>query len=50
MLGEIIDVHRVHSNAVIIVRIAQGELGAEDDALLYHERSYMRPTTLELES
>lgn len=48
MLGTIIDVHPVHNNAVIVAQIETGELGDEDDALLYHERSYMRPGALEL--
>ncbi|MGV8885081.1 MAG: flavin reductase family protein [Microbacteriaceae bacterium] len=47
MLGEIIEVHPVHDNAVIVVRIETGELGAEDDALLYHERAYHRPSALD---
>ena len=46
MLGRILEVHPVHGNAVVIVQIEGGELGAEDEALLYHERSYMRPTSL----
>ena len=47
MLGRIIAVHPAHDNAVVIVEIEQGELGEEDDALLYHERTYMRPGSLE---
>ena len=43
MLGTIIEVHPVHDNAVVVVRIEDGGLGDEDDALLYHERSYLRP-------
>ncbi len=43
MLGPIEAVHPVHANAVVAVRIEQGELGSEDEALLYHERTYMRP-------
>ena len=46
MLGSIIEVHPVHENAIIVVRIEDGALGAEDDALLYHERTYMRPAPL----
>ena len=46
MLGTIVDVHPVHNNAVIVVQIEQGELGEEDEALLYHERTYMRPGAL----
>jgi len=43
MLGRILEVHPVHNNAVIIVRIEDGALGEIDDALLYHERTYMMP-------
>lgn len=46
MLGTIIDVHPVHDNAVIVAQIETGQLGDEDEALLYHERSYMRPRAL----
>lgn len=47
MLGSIIEVHPVHNNAVVVVQIEDGELGDEDDALLYHERTYMRPNALD---
>lgn len=47
MLGEIIEVHPVHNNAVIVVQIRNGALGEEDEALVYHERAYMKPTVLE---
>lgn len=46
MLGRIIDVHPVHGSAVIVFQIEGGELGAEDEALLYHERTYMKPAEL----
>ena len=46
MVGRIIEVHPVHNNAVVIVQIEEGELGVEDDALLYHERTYMKPSEL----
>lgn len=46
MLGRIVDVHEVHDNAVVIAEIVDGELGPEDEALLYHERTYMRPADL----
>lgn len=46
MLGRIIEVHPVHGNAVVVVQIEGGELGAEDAALLYHEREYQRPSAL----
>lgn len=48
MLGSIVEVLPVHNNAVIVVQIEEGELGDEDEALLYHERTYFRPGTLEL--
>lgn len=46
MLGRIVSVHEVHHNAVVVVEIVGGELGDEDEALLYHERTYMRPADL----
>jgi flavin reductase (DIM6/NTAB) family NADH-FMN oxidoreductase RutF len=46
MVGRIIEVHPVHNNAVVVVQIEDGQLGDEDDALLYHERTYMRPSGL----
>ncbi|MBH0128895.1 flavin reductase family protein [Salinibacterium sp. NK8237] len=45
-IGHIVDVHPVHNNAVVVVQIDHGMLGAEDEALLYHERTYMRPVEL----
>lgn len=49
MLARIIEVHPVHNNAVIVSQIEQGELGAEDEALVYHERRYMTPADLSAE-
>ena len=46
MLGRIIEVVPVHNNAVVIVEIEDGGLGDEDEALLYHERTYLRPGEL----
>lgn len=46
MLASIIEVHPVHDNAIIVARIEDGALGEPDDALLYHERTYMRPLAL----
>jgi flavin reductase (DIM6/NTAB) family NADH-FMN oxidoreductase RutF len=46
MVGRIIEVHPVHNNAVVIVQIEEGALGDEDEALLYHERTYMKPSGL----
>jgi flavin reductase (DIM6/NTAB) family NADH-FMN oxidoreductase RutF len=43
MLGTIIEVHPVRDNAVVVVQVEDGGLGDEDDALLYHERSYLKP-------
>lgn len=45
MIGRIIEVHPVHQNAVIVVEIEDGALGDPDEALLYHERQYLRPGT-----
>ena len=46
MLGRILEVHPVHGNAVVIVQIEDGALGEPDDALLYHERAYMKPGSI----
>ena len=46
MLGSIVEVHPVANNAVVVVQIEVGELGDEDDALVYHEREYHRPQKL----
>lgn len=46
MLGRIAQVHPVESNAVVVVQIEGGELGVEDEALLYHERQYQKPSAL----
>jgi flavin reductase (DIM6/NTAB) family NADH-FMN oxidoreductase RutF len=42
-----VEVHPVHDSAVIVVEIEQGLLGDEDEALLYHERQYFKPGTLD---
>jgi flavin reductase (DIM6/NTAB) family NADH-FMN oxidoreductase RutF len=47
MVGRILEVHPVHNNAVVIVQVEDGALGEPDDALLYHERRYMRPGPLD---
>ena len=43
MLGRILEVVPVHPHAVIVVENEDGGLGSEDHALLYHERTYLRP-------
>ncbi|PJJ55081.1 flavin reductase family protein [Compostimonas suwonensis] len=43
MVGRIVERLQVHNNAVVVVQIEQGALGDEDEALLYHERSYRTP-------
>lgn len=43
MLGRIVERVRVADNAVVVVQIEDGGLGAEDEALLYHERTYLTP-------
>lgn len=47
VIGRIVDIHPVHNNAVVVVEIDHGILGDEDEALLYHERTYMRPHALD---
>lgn len=46
MVGRIIEVVPIRTNAVVIVEIESGELGATDAALLYHERRYHQPGEL----
>lgn len=41
MLGRIEQRVPAHDNAVVIVRIEDGALGADDEPLLYHERRYL---------
>lgn len=43
MLGRIVERVPVADNAVVVVQIEDGGLGLDDDALLYHERTYMVP-------
>lgn len=43
LLGRIVEVHPVHNNAIVVVEIEDGRLGDQDDALLYHERRYLKP-------
>ncbi|AYF99615.1 flavin reductase [Protaetiibacter intestinalis] len=43
MLGRIVGRYPVHDNAVIVAQIEDGGLGAPDEALLYHERTFLRP-------
>lgn len=43
MLGRIVERYPVHENAVIVVQIEDGGLGEPDEALLYHERKFLRP-------
>ncbi|KIU03123.1 MULTISPECIES: flavin reductase family protein [unclassified Frigoribacterium] len=47
MTGTIIERLPVHGNAVVVVRIGTGGVGEDDDALLYHDRRYLRPVHLE---
>ena len=43
MLGRIVERVPVADNAVVVVQIEGGGLGEDDDALLYHERTYLMP-------
>ncbi len=43
MLGRIVGRYPVHENAVIVVQIEDGGLGEPDEAMLYHEREFLRP-------
>jgi flavin reductase (DIM6/NTAB) family NADH-FMN oxidoreductase RutF len=43
MLGRIVERVHVADNAVVVVQIEDGGLGVDDEALVYHERTYMAP-------
>ncbi len=43
LICKVREVHNVENNAVIIVDVEQTLLGEEDDALLYHQRHYLKP-------
>jgi flavin reductase (DIM6/NTAB) family NADH-FMN oxidoreductase RutF len=43
MVGRIIDRVAVHNNAVVVVQIESGGMGVDDEALLYHERTFRTP-------
>ena len=43
MLGRIVGRYPVHDNAVVVVQIEDGGLGEPDEAMLYHERTFLRP-------
>lgn len=43
MLGRIVERVPVADNAVVVVQVEDGGLGADDEALVYHERTYMAP-------
>jgi flavin reductase (DIM6/NTAB) family NADH-FMN oxidoreductase RutF len=43
MVGRIVERLEVANNAVIVVQIEEGALGEPDEALLYHERTYLKP-------
>lgn len=43
MTGRIIERLSVHNSAVVVVQVESGELGPDDEPLIYHERRYVRP-------
>ncbi|MCU1558247.1 MAG: Flavin oxidoreductase [Microbacteriaceae bacterium] len=43
MIGRIVERLHVAGNAVIVVEIEEGALGEPDEALIYHERNYLKP-------
>jgi flavin reductase (DIM6/NTAB) family NADH-FMN oxidoreductase RutF len=43
MVGRIVERVHVHNNAVVVVQVEEGSLGEDDEALLYHERTYRTP-------
>jgi flavin reductase (DIM6/NTAB) family NADH-FMN oxidoreductase RutF len=43
LIVKIRDIHNIENNAVVIVDVIEGLAGTEDEALLYYQRSYMKP-------
>jgi flavin reductase (DIM6/NTAB) family NADH-FMN oxidoreductase RutF len=43
MVGRIVERVFVHTSAVVVVQIEGGALGADDEALIYHERLFRAP-------
>jgi flavin reductase (DIM6/NTAB) family NADH-FMN oxidoreductase RutF len=43
LIAKIREIHSIENNAVVIVDIIEGLSGTEDEALLYYQRSYMKP-------
>jgi len=43
MVGRVVERVSVHNNAVVVVQIEGGGMGTDDEALLYHERTYRVP-------
>jgi flavin reductase (DIM6/NTAB) family NADH-FMN oxidoreductase RutF len=43
LIAKIREMHTIENNAVVIVDIIEGLAGTEDEALLYYQRSYMKP-------
>ena len=43
MVGRVIERTLVHNSAVVVVKIEEGGLGENDEALLYYERTYRVP-------
>jgi flavin reductase (DIM6/NTAB) family NADH-FMN oxidoreductase RutF len=43
LIAKIRDIHNIENNAVVIVDVVEGLAGTEDEALLYYQRSYMKP-------
>lgn len=46
MVARIVEVFPVANNAVVVAQVEGGELGAPDEALVYHERMYMTPAPI----
>ena len=46
LICRIREIHNVESNAVVIVEIENGLIGAETNPLIYHERSYKTATDI----
>ena len=47
LICRIREIHNVESNAVVIVEIENGLIGAEANPLIYHQRTYKTATDID---
>ena len=43
LFGKVREIHNIEMNAIFVIDVLSGKLGAEDKALLYNQRGYFTP-------